>query len=116
MALAAEWRRWRGVFAAVLLLLFTVAPSLDGIVCGDDGAVAAESHVLHGDHDATDDAAEDDAHGACHHGHCHHGSGFAPPQGVTAPSIYGERARSRMEEAAGAVLDRQFGLMRPPRP
>jgi hypothetical protein len=106
-------------FAVLVITVLTFGPSLDAIVCRDDGrlgAVAAEMPTAHVPpaHDAAPHS--DDGAGLCAHGHCHHGVVYAPvaPAAAEVPydriGVPGLPSRERVRAA-----DRQFGLMRPPR-
>ena len=75
-------KRLGAMFAAVLVAVLALGPSLDSLICkdGDGFSAAAESGIGHAVSDDADlgDHGLDMA-GACVHGHCHHGAPYAPP-------------------------------------
>ncbi len=117
--LFASWRGFGAVFAALLIAVLALAPSLDKLICRDEAPVAVAEVSLDGKASHLDAAGQDqDGHAdpdICIHGHCHHGAPY-----LSAP--IGELAMldalpDHHELTLGRVSasDRQFGLDRPPR-
>jgi hypothetical protein len=88
----ASTRTWlktvSGALCALLLLVFTVAPAVDALVCGSENAPTVSAHVAVGEAVASPDHADKAAHGkagaeTCAHGHCHHAAPAAPAVGAT---------------------------------
>ncbi|CAN7262061.1 hypothetical protein LJR225_001255 [Phenylobacterium sp. LjRoot225] len=113
------WRRLGRIFFALALVVLTLGPSLDRIVCHDEGgglsAVAAESTVVAMPDAERSGASHDDGVGTCLHGHCHHASPYVPVEAVAAdaplpPSVLHERLTDVLPTS-----DPRFGLKRPPR-
>lgn len=117
MALIGPWRTLRGVLAAVLVLVFAAAPSLDPLICADDALVAAEAAAGHAAAapDPCPELADHDRQGGCHHGHCHHGGGFVAPAIASASAPLAWTRGHRLVLVVGGPADMQFGVRRPPR-
>lgn len=87
----ASTRNWlktvSGALCALLLLVFTVTPAVDALVCGAEDAPSASAQVGGGEAVASPDHG-DKAHPgkagaeACAHGHCHHAAPVAPAVGA----------------------------------
>ncbi len=109
------WRRFGAVFAALVLAVLALGPSLESALCADEAPAAAEAaaFLLVSETDHADDHGRADG---CVHGHCHHGAPYAPePATSTAPSLVYAAARLTPGEDAAPPAGRQFDLMRPPR-
>lgn len=112
------WRRAGRLAFALVLSLMTFGPSLDGLVCHQEGglsALAAEPSVTAAP--TSDDLAghAPDGGGACVHGHCHHAAPYvAPPLMITAEPVVG-LARHESPQTAVPTSNPKFGLKRPPR-
>lgn len=113
------WRKVGMALAALVLTVLTLGPSLDGLLCRDEGslgAVAAEMPVAALAADHTDPRPLDEGPGICVHGHCHHSAPYVP---ATPPG--GELSAPLLAVAHPFVRDRvptsdpKFGLIRPPR-
>lgn len=109
------WRRFGAAFAALVLAVLALGPSLESAMCADEAPATAEAaaYLL------TSDAGHADDHGradGCVHGHCHHGAPYTPePATSAAPSLAHAAARLTPDGDAVPPAGRQFDLMRPPR-
>lgn len=113
------WRKIRTALAALVLTLLTLGPSLDGVICRDEGGLSAAAGMTTVVHAMPVQGAaphSDDGPGLCVHGHCHHGAAYAPMAAPAADApggpigVAGSPRRERVRTA-----NPQFGLMRPPR-
>lgn len=89
MASLATWLRTAsGALCALLLLILTLAPAIDSLVCGPEDAASVSALVgvsaeptgqdqVDGSHHRTAGAE------ACAHGHCHHTAVAVPEGGAT---------------------------------
>lgn len=92
----ASTRNWlktvSGALCALLLLVFTVTPAVDALICGAEDAPSASAQVgaveAVASPDHADNANPGKAHPgkagaeACAHGHCHHAAPVAPAVGA----------------------------------
>lgn len=121
MAGLSTWRSWAGrLLAALVLTVLTLGPSLDALICKDEGglsAAAAESTVIAlQDADHSNASHQLDGLGTCVHGHCHHPAPYVPADvAVSDIAPTGTLGRYRMVTDAVPTSDAQFGLIRPPR-
>lgn len=108
------WRRFGAAFAALVLAVLALGPSLDGVLCAGDAPSAVQVAVSLGSPGA--DAHDHERTDGCAHGHCHHGAPQAPEPAVApaAPLAYAA-ARLTPAKDAASPAGRQFDLMRPPR-
>ena len=112
------WRKVGMALAALVLTVLTLGPSLDGLVCRDEGSLSAVAAELPVAAAAADVAPEplDEGPGICVHGHCHHSAPYVP---ATPPAS--ELSAPLLAVAHPFVRDRvptsdpKFGLIRPPR-
>jgi hypothetical protein len=103
--------------AALVVAVLAFGPGLDGLVCGEEGgmaAAAAEHSPAAASGHSTGGHADDDL-GACVHGHCHHAASQAPPVTIAAAGPALTRDRHGLRRARVATSDPKFGLLRPPR-
>jgi len=112
-------RRLAGALVALSLSAFVFGPTLDALVCHDDGkiAVAAADLSPHADtpHDGPGGQPDQDQHHPCPHGHCHHGVQYVPAGAPEAPVVQA-RALQHAPPAPLALATRSpSGLERPPR-
>ena len=108
----ASTRNWlktvSGALCALLLLVFTVTPAVDALVCGAEDAPGAIAQVGVGEAVASQDHA-DKAHPgkagaeACAHGHCHHAAPVAPAA-APAPAVPAT-ARSSASNATSSAME-----------
>ncbi len=117
----ASWRGFGVVFAALLIAVLALAPSLDNLICPDDAPpLAAATALLDGEVHAaaiSADHAPDDQGAAdvCIHGHCHHGASLlSAPIGALA-TLGSAADRHELVLNRITVGDRKFDLDRPPR-
>jgi hypothetical protein len=114
------WRRTGSALAALILTVLAFAPTLDSIVCHDEGGAPAASTAdlfvatVEPAHDVGGAHAQD-ALDICIHGHCHHGSPYVPADPVIVDIPAGQPAHHALERLKVATSDPQFGLKRPPR-
>ena len=112
------WRKVGMALAALVLTVLTLGPSLDGLLCRDEGsvsAVAAELPVaVASDHGETGPA--DEGPGVCLHGHCHHAAPYVPAA-LAASDVDPNLAAVAhpLPRARVPTSDPKFGLIRPPR-
>lgn len=113
------WRKLGAVFAALVLSVLTFGPSLDGILCHDEGglsAAAAELPSLKASPDADLTGHKADGLAPCIHGHCHHGAAYVPVLPIASETPHELRIHAqRLPRQRVATSDPKFGLMRPPR-
>lgn len=113
------WRKLGTALAALVLTLLTFGPSLDGLICKDEGAglsaAASEAPTVTASHQDLSGQKNDPA-GPCMHGHCHHGSQYVaavPQLDVTPEPPVGEVHPLSSDRVP--TSDPKFGLKRPPR-
>lgn len=114
------WRKIGTALAALVLTVLTFGPSLDDLVCRNEGgliAAAAETAQMAVTTEHHDAGVGIDGFGdICLHGHCHHAAAYVPvsPTANEMPayvlSVAHRPVRSRVPTS-----DPQFGLLRPPR-
>lgn len=114
------WRKIGTALAALVLTVLTFGPSLDDLVCRNEGgpaAMAAQSAPMTITAEHHDAGVGIDGFGdICLHGHCHHAAAYVPvlPMASETPafvlSVASRPVRSRVPTS-----DPQFGLLRPPR-
>lgn len=118
MASLGRSRRGFGlVFAALLIVVLALAPSLDKLVCREDAQAplaAASSVVANAGGDLLDDHSQPGAD-ICIHGHCHHGAPFMPAPVGELAVLRAKPDRHELILSRIAVSDRKFDLDRPPR-
>lgn len=121
MASFSTWTRAvRWLAVALLVAVLSLGPSVDALVCGNDGslsAAAAEAPTVAGQSFA---APEDQHQGSdiadvCIHGHCHHYAPFVPLNGDGDFLAKGIRSQHDLERGDIRTSDPHFGLKRPPR-
>lgn len=112
------WRKFGTALAALVLTVLTFGPSLDAIICHDEGAglasAAAEapSERLTGGIPAGE---HQDEIGVCIHGHCHHPSPYVPATLLANAEPAVIAAKHAVVQVAVPTSDLKFGLKRPPR-
>lgn len=112
------WRKFGTALAALVLTVLAFGPSLDAIVCHDEGgglaAAAAEMPgVLVSDPAPIGDHPDDG--GVCIHGHCHHPSPYVPTTLIASAEPKESSARHALARVSVPTSDLKFGLKRPPR-
>lgn len=118
--LSTWWHRVGRVVAALVLTVLTLGPSIDGLICKDEGGAIAAAGAFTvasvQDVDQSNASHERDGLGACVHGHCHHAAPFVPVDAI-ASDVAPKSPHGRYRLAADAVptSDAHFGLIRPPR-
>ena len=118
MARLRSWgRRLGGLLAVCLLATLLVGPTLDALVCKDDGqasaSAAAGALVIADEH--ADGAGSDLDQGACPHGHCHHGLAFALASTETQATPSPGQARLSPLQVTQLASRSPQGIERPPR-
>jgi hypothetical protein len=113
------WRRLAGAFVAFTLAVFVCGPTLDALICHDDGAIAAVGLGSGGQLAASDESGGDHSapqpHQPCPHGHCHHG-GQSVLMTLADTAIIDAKAELPAPSASPALATRMpSGLERPPR-
>jgi hypothetical protein len=107
------WRRFGAAFAALVLAVLALGPSLESALCADEAPAEATAFLLASDAGHADDHGRADG---CVHGHCHHGAPYAPePATSAAPTLAYAAARLTPGGDAAPPAGRQFDLIRPPR-
>jgi len=113
------WRRLAGAFVAFTLAMFVFGPTLDALICHDDGAVAAAGFGSGDQLAASDDGGGDHSapqpHQPCPHGHCHHGGQSVPMALAAAAVIHAKAERSAPPASLALATRMPSGLERPPR-
>ena len=114
------FRRLAGALVALTLAMFVVAPSLDALICGDEGAVASAASTSSADQLAKfDDGgvghADSVPHQPCVHGHCHHGFQYVPVAVAEAPVSEAGTARHVWPTPVRLATLAPSSLERPPR-
>lgn len=113
------WRKVGMALAALVLTVLTLGPSLDGLLCKDEGSLSAAAAEMPTTQISSADGHSqpaDEGAGVCVHGHCHHAAPY-----VSAAPAAAERPRDLTGVAHPLPRDRaptsdpKFGLMRPPR-
>lgn len=111
------WRRFGAALAALVVAVLAFGPGLDGLVCSDEGGLAAAaaelSTTVAPDH--SNAGHSDDDRSACVHGHCHHAAASAPATTVASVTPATLRDRHGLIRARVPTSDPKFGLLRPPR-
>lgn len=88
MALTATWLRTvSGALCALLLLVFTIAPAVESVICASEDAPSVSVPSAFGDVPTRSDHGEQPPFGkagadVCAHGHCHHGASAVPVFGA----------------------------------
>ncbi len=112
------WRKLGTALAALVLTVLAFGPSLDAIICHDEGgglaAAAAEIPGVVVTDQAPDDDHSDPA-GVCIHGHCHHPSPYVPTTLIASAEPMESSARHAIVRVSIPTSDFKFGLKRPPR-
>ncbi len=111
------WPCWRGLGIALLsgfLLLFTLGPGLQNLVCADGAASASAAHQF--SDTSTDQTPIGDIDpGAAVHAHCDHGGVSNLALASVSVALIPSGDRRAMDRSRVASTNRQFGLERPPR-
>jgi len=113
------WRKLGAVLAVLVLSMLSFGPTLDGLMCHDEGGASVGSATAHtatvaADH--SDVSTSDGALSVCAHGHCHHSTSYIPAlatfpsEGRIRPSDSHRLLRERVR-----ISDPKYGLERPPR-
>ncbi|NQE64350.1 hypothetical protein E1H18_4606 [Caulobacter sp. RHG1] len=90
MAWTATWLKTiSGALCGLVLVVFTLVPAVDSLLCGFEGRPAVSAQLAVGKVVATSDHDDRSQTGkvggeVCAHGHCHHGLSAAPPIGAMA--------------------------------
>lgn len=114
------WRKIGTALAALVLTVLTFGPSLDDLVCRNEGGLAATAvqtaqvTVAAEHHDAG--PGIDGFGDVCLHGHCHHAATYVStlPAATETPD-YVLAVTHRPVRSRVPTSDPQFGLLRPPR-
>lgn len=112
------WRQLRTALAALVLTVLTFGPSLDALICHDEGplsAAAAEMPSLSGDADQAPADHSGEGAGVCVHGHCHHAAPYVPAALPAAETPLVTASPHALMRVAVPTSDLKFGLKRPPR-
>jgi len=112
------WRRLGGPWVALVLAVLALGPSLDGLICHDEGRPASSSSsaaVVAAQDVDQPSPAHDDGLGPCVHGHCHHAAPYVPVDAVVAEAAVSPRTRYALAPNAAPTFDLHFELKRPPR-
>ena len=118
------WVRMRAAFAALVLAVVALGPSLDQAICSNEwmmGAVAAETSAdisqvsASSPHDHQTSGHVGEAGGVCAHGHCHHSAPFVPSTAVADSGLVAVASPHALPLSSPSIDDLTFGLKRPPR-
>jgi hypothetical protein len=113
------WRRLAGAFVAFTLAAFVFGPTLDALICHDDGAVSAAGFESGDRLAASDDGGGDHTapqpHQPCPHGHCHHGGQSALTTLADAAIIDAKAERQAAAAPERLATRTPPSLERPPR-
>lgn len=118
--LASAWRKVGGLLVAALLAVLVLSPSVDALICKDDGTVAVQAPTGHVTLAAADDADEVSGHplgtaGTCQHGHCHHGASYTAADPADLLAVPATRVGHALISTRLPPSSAPPGLDRPPR-
>ena len=121
MARAATWLKMvSGALCALLLLVFTIAPAIDAVVCSSESPPTTSAQLSVGEVSVSQDHT-DKAHPGkggeevCAHGHCHHGASVVAPAAAVL-AFNAIRPLDLIPEASGLPPSNQpDGPAEPPR-
>jgi hypothetical protein len=92
---------------ALLMAVFLAVPSIETMVCGDQGEV----HALQESSKLSDPRKDS----VSTHGHCHHGGVCQVPVALTMEDVAAASESLALVSAGNLPSDRRDGLIRPPR-